>query len=58
MSPMWIAAYCLVSAVIQFVLGIAWQRTTFPQLVIKYGFLFASVWGAFIGAGIIKGYLL
>lgn len=56
-TNIYIAIYCLLSALAQFLLGIAWDGFDPVHRAIKWFFLFASVWGFFFGVAIIKGLL-
>lgn len=52
-----VAAYCLMSGICQFVLGMAWHGFNPVHRAIKYLFLFSSVWGVFLGAFLIRSLL-
>jgi hypothetical protein len=49
----YLIAYCMVSALLQFILGWAWHSHDAVHRAIKYLFLFLCVWGFFFGAYLI-----
>jgi hypothetical protein len=58
MQPGLIAAYCFLSATIQFILGVAWAWNDPVHRAIKFLLLFLAVWGMFFGALIVKRFVL
>ena len=54
---MYVAIYCIVSALCQFLLGFAWRYDDELHRGIKFIFLFLCTWGFFFGAYLIRGLL-